>query len=102
MRRGSVVGPAMRSCLQDHGEALADADAECGEAEAAAAGVQLVREPGEDPPARRAQRMADRDRAAANVDQLGVELRPRANAGQRLRRERLVELDAGDPLPADP
>ena len=33
---------------------------------------------------------------------LGVELRPARQAGERLRRERLVELDGLDVAPADP
>jgi hypothetical protein len=45
--------------------------------------------------------VAERDRAAVGVDLLGVELGPVGQAGQRLRRERLVELDDLDLVPAD-
>src|SRR6478735_1430483 len=55
----------------------------------------------QDPPAGRAERMADGDRAAEHVDLLRVESRPRTHAGERLRRERLVELEEVDVAPAD-
>ena len=59
-----------------------------------------LRERAEDPGAGRAERVADRDRAALGVDDLRVDL-PGVDAGQRLHRERLVELDRADVGPAD-
>ena len=44
----------------------------------------------------------DRDRSAVRVHLLGVQLRPVAQARQRLRRERLVELDHRQVTPPDP
>jgi len=46
--------------------------------------------------------MADRNRAAADVHLLGIELRPASQAGERLGGERLVELDHIHVAPADP
>ena len=46
------------------------------------------------PRARHAERMAKRDRAAVRIDVLGIIGKAKlTQAGQRLRRERLVELD---------
>ena len=54
----------------------------------------------EDAAARGAERVADGDRAAVGVDDVGVDL-PGVDAGQRLHGERLVELDGADVVPAD-
>ena len=54
----------------------------------------------EDARARRAERVADGDRAALAVDDGRVDV-PRAHAGQGLRGERLVELDGADVGPGD-
>ncbi len=54
--------------------------------------AQPVGQRAEDPAAGGTERVADRDRAALGVDDLGVDL-PRVHAGQRLHGERLVELD---------
>ncbi len=58
----------------------------------AAAGLQRVDQRREDPRPARADRMAQRDRAAVDVDLRGIELQlPRHR--QRLRRERLVQFE---------
>ena len=54
----------------------------------------------EDPAARGAERVPDRDRAAAGVHDLRVDL-PGVEADQRLHGEGLVELDGADVGPAD-
>ena len=89
--------------LQHHGEALADADADRRDAVPPPRRLQLVGERAED--ARRRTRRAGGRCAIApplTLTLLGVELRPLADAGERLRRERLVELDDVDVAPADP
>src|SRR5579864_2951243 len=90
------------SALENHGEPLADPDADGGKAEAAAPTSQLVGERAEDARTRTADGMADRDRPAVGIDLLGVELGPVAQACERLRRERFVELDDREVLPPDP
>src|SRR3954454_16672958 len=86
--------------MQHHRQSLTDADADRGDAIAAAAALELVRERGEDARAAGAERVADGDRAAIGVDALGID-RPLVDAGERLRRERLVELDDLDVFPSD-
>src|SRR5580704_12400471 len=81
------------SAFENHGEPLTDPDADGGEAEAATTTSQLVGERAEDARPGTADGMADRDRAAVGIDLLRVEFGPVAQAGERLRRERLVELD---------
>src|SRR2546430_4028933 len=73
---------------------LADADAH-GDQRALGAGQhRLVRRRDGEPRARHAERMAERDRAAVRVDVPGIVGEPElAQAGEALRRERLVELD---------
>src|SRR3984957_14840543 len=74
--------------------ALADTDAHCGEAVAAAAPLELERDGAREARARHAERMAERDRAAIRIDMAGIIRKPEpAQAGKRLRGERLVELD---------
>src|SRR4051794_18644622 len=72
--------------------ALADADAQGGQAVAAAAPAQLVQEGHDKPSTAHPERMADRDRPAVHVDALRVEAQL-ADDCQALGRERLVELD---------
>ena len=64
--------------LQHHRETLADADADRGDGDAAAATGEFVGRVADDASARGAERMPDRDRAAVDVDDLGVEVGPRA------------------------
>src|SRR3954454_8865108 len=85
-----------RSALQDDGEPLADADADRGDRHAAAPALELVRRVADDAAARAAERVADRDRAAVDVDLLGIEVAPQLQAGEALRGEGLVELDDVD------
>ena len=87
------------SPLQDDRETLADADADRGDRDAAAAAGEFVRGVADDAAARCAERVADRDRAAVDVDPLGVEVRPQLQAREGLRREGLVELDEVDVRP---
>ena len=63
---------------------------------------ELVRGVADDPSAGRAERVADRDRAAVDVDPLGVELGPQLQAREALRGEGLVELDEVDVRPGAP
>src|ERR671925_1430661 len=88
--------------LEHDGEALADADADRGEPPAAAATAQLTRERAEDAHARGAEGMADRDRAAVDVDDRGIKVRPLAQTGQRLDGERFIQLDDRQIAPTDP
>src|SRR3954447_13979604 len=89
--------------FEHHGEPLADADADRGDAPAMAAALHLVGQPAEDADARGAERMADGDRAAVGVDLRGVQavLGPLADVGEALGGEGLVELDAVDVAPPD-
>ena len=86
MRR--VVAGRSSHGLQHDREALADADADRRDAVLPAVGLERVGERAEDAPAGRAERVADRDRAAVDVDLLGVEVLPLADAGERLARRR--------------
>src|SRR5436190_20596110 len=83
------------SDLQQERVALAAAGADRSEAEAAAVSPQLVHHRADDPSARRANRMTERDGAAVHVHDLLV----RAEQPRRVERdgrERLVDLDALD------
>ena len=72
--------------LEHDGEALADPDADRGDAPALAAGAfSTAASVPSDPAAGGAERVADRDRAAAGVDDRGVDL-PGVDAGEGLRR----------------
>src|SRR5688500_817722 len=87
--------------LQAHGDAHAAADAERGQALPGVAPAHLVQERDEDAGARRADRMADRDRAAVDVHDLRVPAHVLVDR-ERLGREGLVglhELEVAD-LPA--
>ena len=86
-------GPSGRSnALDGERHALADADAQRGQAAPEVAVLEPSQEPEYEPHARGAERMADRDRTAVGVDGLGVEPQA-ADARDDLRRERLVDLD---------
>src|SRR5512133_2208016 len=71
--------------------ALADADAQGGQAAPEIAVLEPSQEPEDEANARRAERMAHRDRAAVGVDGLGVEAEA-ADARDDLGREGLVDL----------
>src|SRR4051812_41858979 len=60
--------------LQQDRRALPPADAEGGEAEVDVAAAHLVEQGEDDPRAGRADRVAERDRAAVDVEPVGVEL----------------------------
>ena len=79
--------------LDDDRDPLADADAHGGESVPCLAASELVHQGRDDAHAARAQRMAQGDRAAVLVDALRIELEV-ADAGDHLRREGLVHLDA--------
>src|SRR3954471_16241457 len=83
------------SNLDDHGVALAAARADRRAAVAAAATAQLVHERAEDAGARSADRVADGDGAAVDVDPLLVDAE-HADRVQRHGRERLVDLPQVD------
>src|SRR5262245_19519419 len=78
--------------LQDHGDALAAADARRRAAERLAALFHLAQQRQQQASARGAERVAERDRAAVDVALLAVELQLLL-AAEVLRRERLVDLD---------
>src|SRR5579859_3926623 len=78
--------------LPDGSDALADADAHRGQAVPRAAPPHLVQERCDQARAGCTQRMPDGDRAAVDVGLLRIE--PQLpHAGDRLRGERLIELD---------
>src|SRR5581483_12432168 len=86
--------------LDDRRDAHADADALRRQAVALAAAAQFVRDRRDEPRAGRAERVADGDRAAVDVDAVERDAELLAR-GQDLRRERLVELDAVDLVGGD-
>ena len=73
-----------------------DPDAQRRDADPGAGRGELVGDGAGEPGAGAAERVADRDGAAVRVDELGVEVVPLGEAGQRLGREGLVELHRGD------
>src|SRR6266545_6407762 len=81
--------------LEDEGEALADADAEGGDADAAALAGELVGDGAGEPGTGRPQRMPQGDGAALRVEDRRVELGPLGHAAEDLRGERLVEFEGG-------
>src|SRR4029079_15203725 len=93
------VGLAGRP-LEQRGHALADADAQRREAVAAVAAAELVQERHDEARAAHSERMAERDRAAVDIDPLRVEAQL-TDDREALRRERLVQLDEIDILDAD-
>ena len=99
--RARRVAPVAVHASMHHRDPLSDADAHRRQPPAAAAPAQLVRQRGQQPRAGVAERVPERDRAAVDVDDRRVELLPLGQAGERLRRERLVELDRGEVAPAD-
>src|SRR5699024_241360 len=81
-----------------------DADADRRHAPALAALAEHLGQRAEDAASAGAERVAERYRAPALVDDLGVAqavLQPGVHADQRLDGERLVELDGADLVPAD-
>src|SRR5579875_2031747 len=80
--------------LQDHGDALADADAHRDQRIAPAAALQLARRGQCDARSRSAERMADGDGAAVRIDAAVVGRQfETAQTGQNLRGEGFVDLD---------
>src|SRR5512132_2960961 len=102
-RRSSNAGcgPLSRSDRLEHaGGTHAGAYAHRHDAVFLSAALQSVRDRRRANRARRAERMAERDRAAERIDLRGVEVEL-AHDGERLRGERLVELDPVDVLLPD-
>ena len=89
LRAGSRSGAGH---ADDEGVALAAAAAQRGRADAAAATLELERQVQGDPGAGHADRVAERDRAAVDVDLVGVDAQL-PGRGQADRGERLVDLD---------
>ncbi len=87
----------------EHRDALAHADAHAGGRPACVAAAQLVQQRAADPRAGAAERVPDRDRAAIDVDPVGIELQL-VDDRDGLRGERLVQLGQLDlvKLPACP
>src|SRR5689334_23042352 len=85
----------IRLHLKEERVALAAAGADRGEAEAAAVAAQLVHHRADDPAAARADRVAERDRAAVHVHLLLVRAEELRRVGGD-RGKRLVDLDALD------
>src|SRR5262245_32802833 len=81
--------------FEDRRQALADADAHRRDPVAAAAAAELVKEGGGEAGAGAAERVAEGDRAAVDVEPLLVDPEL-ADAGEDLRGEGLVELDQVD------
>src|SRR3984957_8123948 len=77
--------------LDRHRDALADAEAHGGERAFSAALLHAVHRGQRQPRAAHAERMAERNRAAMRVDEIGIILDAElAQAGDPLRRERLI------------
>ena len=81
--------------FEDGGQTLADADAEGGDAVLAAAAAQLADEGAGEAGAGAAERVAEGDRAAVDVEALLLDPQL-AGAGEDLRGEGLVQLDQVD------
>ena len=96
------TGSGSGEVFEDDGDALADADAHRRQAVAPAGAAQVMSQRGDDAHAAATERVTDGDRSALLVDDRRIELRPLAQAGQRLRGERLVQLDRGEVAPTDP
>src|ERR1700689_3076657 len=80
--------------LDRHRDALADADAHGGERAFSAALLHAVPCGQRQPRAAHAERMAERNRAAMRVDEIGIVLDAElAQAGDSLRGKGLIELD---------
>src|SRR2546423_10686649 len=92
-RRSAHAGYALHP-LDRERHALAYADAHGGERALGAGRAYLMRRRDAKPRARHAERMAERDGATVRVDVLGIVGEPElAQARERLRGERLVQLD---------
>src|SRR5689334_11360344 len=91
----SRAAHSCRRILDDRRQPLTDPDAEGGHAVAGSAPAHLVRKRGQQARPRAAQRVAERDRAAVDVQPLLVDAEL-AGAGDDLRGEGLVQLDEVD------
>src|SRR5262245_45777759 len=92
--RATVI-PRRTLHVDDHRDAHAAADAERGKPFSTAFGAERVDQRREDARAARADWMAERDRATARVDLCRIEIEL-PHDGQRLRRERFVQLEEVD------
>src|SRR5690606_10195084 len=83
-RSGGFVGRSHIEtlALEHDREALPDADADRGDRDSPSAPPQLVRGVSQDAAAGGAERMPDREGTAVDVELLGVEIRPAAQAGE--------------------
>src|ERR1044072_5366239 len=95
--RSSSAGEAISDAFEDRRQALADADAHRRDPVLAAAAAQLTDQGGGEASAGAAERVAEGDRAAVDVELLFVDAEL-AGAGEHLRGEGLVELDQVDLL----
>src|SRR5450759_2700319 len=98
--RGAAIRPAaprlLVGAVADYQSLpLTTADAERGEAAPGVAAAHLVQKGDEDPAAAGSDRMPKRDRPAMGVDPFGVDVQLPEH-GERLRRERLIELEQID------
>src|SRR2546429_276591 len=90
----SLSVPAASNALDEHRDALTYANAHGAQGVAAARSFKLIERGGHQTRARSAERMAERDRAAVRIDvRRVVGDSVVAQHRQRLRRERLVQLD---------
>src|SRR5690606_22644782 len=97
----SICISGTSAVVDEHGDALAAADAGGGDAVASARAAQLPRQRDGKPHARGPERMADGDGAAIDVDAVFAE--PELlEAGEQLRAEGLVDLEAGDIIEPQP
>lgn len=78
---------------------MADADADGGDTDTAAAALQLVREVADYASAGCAERVSEGDGTAVHIHSVGIQLRPESYAGQRLNGEGLVEFEDVDVAP---
>src|SRR5690606_24030995 len=85
--------------FQHDGKSLPDADAQRGDRDSPATPPQPMRGMSQNPTAGGAERVSDGESTTVDVELLEVEIRPAAQAGERLRCERLVQLDHVDVRP---
>ncbi len=90
-----LAGSGLGVPLDDHRDGFAAPEAERREPVARAPLVERREQRRQDARPARADRVAERDRAAVDVDRRGIEVE-RANGGDRDDRERLVDLEEVD------
>lgn len=90
------------SAFEDNREPRPDTDADRDDRNTRPATIEFAGGMADDPPAGRAERMPDCERTPVNIELVRVELAPALEAGECLRRERLVEFDHIDIRPGAP